>query len=210
MARRTGNRRKGNKVFGFILEGETEFWYLNMLKRHERQLKIKFKPQLSSKLSIDRQFSLAKSMSEDFEVVFWIIDLDTLIEESRVTTSGQEKPIDKFKRFRNAILKDYPNVTVVVNNPCFEIWILLHFKFTEKPYSNCDEVRREIVSFIQHYEKTKDFYTKWSNDIYTRFKDQLEAAKSNSESIGSFDPEFPEKTLSEMFEVFNLLFGKQK
>ena len=35
-------------------------------------------------------------------------------------------------------------VQVVLSVPCFEIWFLLHFGYSAKPFANCDDVIREI------------------------------------------------------------------
>ncbi len=43
---------KGSKTFAVVVDGETEVWYLQMLKRNERKLNVNIEPKLPSKKSI--------------------------------------------------------------------------------------------------------------------------------------------------------------
>lgn len=42
-------RRQVVPTFSFVVDGETEIWYLQMLKRNERQFKINIEPKLPQK-----------------------------------------------------------------------------------------------------------------------------------------------------------------
>ncbi len=44
----------------------------------------------------------------------------------------------------------------VVSNPCFEVWFLLHFRYTTHAFSNSTELIRELRRFISDYEKNRD------------------------------------------------------
>ncbi len=63
--------------------------------------------------------------------------------------------------------------------PCFEYWLLLHFKYTTKPYAATrsasvgEAVLKDLVKVIPAYEKG-------SAGIFSLLQDQLEYAKNNS------------------------------
>lgn len=44
----------------------------------------------------------------------------------------------------------------VVSNPCFEVWFLLHFRFTTHAFSGTAEIIRELRHYISDYEKNHD------------------------------------------------------
>ena len=57
------------------------------------------------------------------------------------------------------------NVSVFLSNPCFEIWYLLHFRYSTKLYGSNEEVIKELGSYISDYSKSKDVYDVIENKI---------------------------------------------
>lgn len=57
------------------------------------------------------------------------------------------------------------NISVFLSNPCFEIWYLLHFRYSTKPYGSNEEVIKELGSYISDYSKSKDVYDLIENKI---------------------------------------------
>ena len=47
-----------------------------------------------------------------------------------------------------------------VSNPCFEIWFLLHFKYSTSNFCSYDKVRDELLKHIPEYAKNKDVFEK--------------------------------------------------
>jgi len=91
-------------TFAFVVDGETEIWYLQMLKRNERQLRLNIEPKIPQRKSIEEQFNLVVDLSEsEYLKVFWLIDLDTIIKESRETPKGKRTPLQVFIEFRKTI-----------------------------------------------------------------------------------------------------------
>lgn len=119
---------------GFVLiaDGETEQWYVELIKKHY-DLRIKFKPELSCH-SLNEQFELVKeSINKGFEHIFWIIDFDTIQKENN-EANANNNVLHKFKQFyyKATSNKRWKNrLTVIVNNPCLEYWFYLH----QNPYS---------------------------------------------------------------------------
>lgn len=50
------------------------------------------------------------------------------------------------------------NVSLYLSNPCFEIWYLLHFRYSTKPYCSNDEAIKELNNYISDYSKSKDVF----------------------------------------------------
>ena len=57
------------------------------------------------------------------------------------------------------------NISVFLSNPCFEIWYLLHFRYSTKLYGSNEEVIKELCSYISDYSKSKDVYDLIENKI---------------------------------------------
>lgn len=51
----------------------------------------------------------------------------------------------------------------IVSNPCFEVWFLLHYKYTTHVYLNSEEVIRDLRNYISDYEKNMDVFGKLSD-----------------------------------------------
>jgi len=202
--------RKSRKIisqvtptFAFVVDGETEIWYLQMLKRNERQLRLNIEPKIPQRKSIEEQFNLVVDLSErEYLKVFWLIDLDAIIKESRETPKGKKTPLQVFMEFRKIIKRKYKNVIFIINNPCLEFWFILHFEKTSKLFDSCAKAETELKKHLKDYEKTQKFFTKQDNDIYIKLKRFLKTAINNSESLGQFDMDEQTKAICEMHLLF--------
>ena len=195
------------KTYGFVGDGETELWYLQMLKKNETKLTVTIKPELPQKKSVEEQFDYVVKMSDVHEKVFWIVDMDVIIRETREFKGPKDKtPAAILKQKYQLIQTDEKlkkKVIFIGNTPCLEFWILLHVLQTTRYYDTCDQVCHEIVKHepLTGYEKTKKYYLQ-ANDIYKRLKPYLATAKTNARQTGSFDPDNLQKGLSEMHKIF--------
>lgn len=54
---------------------------------------------------------------------------------------------------------DIISIEFIVSNPAFEVWLLMHFKYTTKEYLNGDAVIKDLEKCIPEYEKNKDIYS---------------------------------------------------
>jgi hypothetical protein len=191
------------QTYSFVVDGETEIWYLQMLKRNERQLKLNIEPKLPQRKSIDEQFKLVKDLSErEYSKVFWIVDLDTITKESREAPKGRKSPLKTLIELRKKLQKDNKNVISIINNPCLEFWFLLHFEKTSKLFDTCDKAETGLKKHIKDYEKTQKYFTKQDHDIYLKLIPLLKTAISNSSTLGAFDLDEKKKAICEMFLLF--------
>lgn len=44
---------KTNPTFAVVVDGETEVWYLNMLKRNEPNIRVSIKPEIPNNKSVE-------------------------------------------------------------------------------------------------------------------------------------------------------------
>ena len=194
---------KTNPSFALVVDGETEVWYLQMLKRNERDIRVSIKPEIPNKKSVEEQYNLVCDLSgKEFTKVFWVLDLDTVIKEENESPKGKKSPLKIFDEYRNDLFKNYPNVVVIVNNPCIEFWFLLHFEKTSKYFNTCSGAETQLKKHLKNYEKTQKFFTKQNDDIYLKLKPNLKTGIANSIALGNFDNENPKLAMCEMELLF--------
>ena len=204
----TNNRQQNGQrlrnSFACVVDGETEIWYLNMLKRNEPSMKsISIRPELPQKKTLEEQFKQVQTLAESYTAVFWIIDTDTIIKNERSFAGDRNKsPRVVLKKCVSA-LPD--NAIFIANTPCFEFWVLLHVLKTSKYYETGADVIEQLHKFdlLKDYSKTRKYFTQEGNDIYKRLKPYLEEAIANSKTTGEFDYENLEKGFCSMHKLFS-------
>ena len=207
------NIPKRKPRYAFIVEGECEFWYIQMLKRNERSLRVDLKPEIPQKKKLKDQFKKVTEASKEYDKVFWIIDFDVLIKESREIKKDTKTPIQFLKEYTLKISSKYDNIEVIINNPCVEFWFLLHFESTGKFFRNCESATKQLIKYLPDYEKNQRYYTKQNNDIYKKLKPRLKVAIDNSKKINDFDFNNPETGTCQMhlmYETKSIKDGLEK
>lgn len=58
MRRKQRKERNSTPAFAVVVDGNTEVWYLQMLKRNERDLRVSIKPEIPNNKSVKEQFDL--------------------------------------------------------------------------------------------------------------------------------------------------------
>lgn len=84
------------------------------------------------------------------DLAFCLIDTDT--------NTAKQVQIDKAIN-----LADSNHITLLLSNPCFEIWFLQHFRYSTKSYLTSDEVLRDLESYIPNYKKSLNIYSSIEN-----------------------------------------------
>ena len=192
-------RRGRNKLTkqAFAVDGQTEYWYLQMLKQNEPNILFDITPKILQKKNIDQQYELVIALSEEeYDKVFWIVDLDVFLKEEREKKSNSSS-LQKFLAYYKSLSKNQ-KVVVIVNNPCLEYWFLLHFRKTTKVFAACADAEKEVSQHLKGYEKTEKFFKKSNNDIYKQLKPYLKTAISHATALGSFDTQAYSRAMCEM------------
>ena len=130
------------------------------------------------------EYAIKRFEAKDYDHIFCVIDKD------------------KHPRFNDAILRmnDYKwrkkkegfkakTNRIIVSVPCFEYWLLLHFKKTTKVFSGngqqtspCKECLHELKNELTHYEKgNKSIYKLTKNRLETAIKHAKEIVTNKTE-----------------------------
>ncbi len=105
-----------------------------------------------------------------------------------------------------ALAREHKNhITLIISNPCFEYWYILHFGFTRRPYiqegnrSSGDSVIKELrqKEGMNKYQKGDKI------DIFSMLSERLEDAETHAEKIFSIAKEYSEYNPST--EVYKLI-----
>lgn len=110
--------------------------------------------------------------SGDFDKVFCVIDKDnhtTYFEALNIVQNVQLKPGN--------------TIDVISSIPCFEYWLLLHFRHTSKNYySGPGSVCARVISDLKKFPNMSG-YQKGDKNIYKMLKDKLDDAIKNAKII---------------------------
>lgn len=199
--------------FAIVVDGETEVWYFQMLKRNERSINVSIEPRIPQRKKLFEQFETVIELSKDYTKVFWVIDLDVILKETKEAKARKQTPFESFLGYKKSVDESYPNIKIIINSPCLEFWFLLHFEENIDIFKNCNEATLLLKKYLIGYKKTQKYFTKQDDDIYLKLKPNLENAFNNASALALFDTKNPYKGLSEMqlfFEAteFGQLFRK--
>lgn len=199
--------RQLRETIAILGDGECEFWYFQMLKRHEFQAPFAIKPELPAKSTLKAQFQRAVELSGEYDQVYWVVDLDVVLEEDRTWTKGGQSPLNEFNNMKGLLSKKHPNVQILINNPCLEYWFLLHFEKIRGGFSHCDAVRKALLKHLPDYDKNKKYFTQ-GTDIYQRLRPLLPEAIARSKAIGNWNPELPYSPVAEIGALVEKLHSR--
>ena len=201
---RRGRNIPTKQSFAVVVDGETEYWYLEKLKYNERDVNFDITPKILQKKNIKQQYKLVTELSEgEYDKVFWIVDLDVLLKQHQQKNSNPSS-LQQFLNYWQQ-LSNQEKIVVIVNNPCLEYWFLLHFQKTNKVFTACTDAEKQVSQHLKGYEKTEKFFKKSNNDIYKQLKPYLQTAVSNATALGTFDPYNHSKAMCEMPLLFQAL-----
>ena len=156
--------RNAKVTVAIVGDGQTERIYFADVRDTDRPANLSIFPDYPRKLgSYEGVLERAINLKAGYDRVFALIDMDKIIQDHTVAAYQQDKA--------NA---EASGVIVLENNPCFEIWLLLHFVYTGRLFNNCNEVVAELSrnNRIPNYAKSQRFLA--GAKLYRRYKDQLQ------------------------------------
>ncbi|UTA66706.1 RloB family protein [Emticicia sp. 21SJ11W-3] len=204
--RKTRKISSSNPTYAVVGDGECEAWYVNMLKRNERSIRVSIKPELQQKKSLSQQYEMVCDLSKSYDKVFWIIDLDAILLETRQHTNPVNKTaLQQFEAYKKEFKPEQSKVKIIVNNPCLEFWFLLHFESTNKYFDNCDKAGTQLKKYLADYKKSQKYFTQNNNDIYLKLKPNLGNAITNAERYDQTGLDLSSTSISQMYLLFQEL-----
>ena len=131
--KRVSKGRKINPTFYVFCEGESEKEYVNLLKRKYR-IPIEIKSKVEGSGITERSINNFKKQSPTHpkDKTFLIYDMDVASIVLR--------------------LRSIKNVNLILSNPCFELWLLLHYKDQKGEY-NCSQTENQLNRISGGYHK---------------------------------------------------------
>jgi hypothetical protein len=163
MARQAGTQRQQRYRVAIVGDGQTERIYFSDVRDTDRPANLAIFPDYPGKIGDYRGvLDRATVLLDSYNRVYALIDMDTVIRQTQLPAYNQAKG-----------LAQTAGIIVLENNPCFEIWFLLHFLQTGKLFNNCDEVSVELRknNRIPGYDKSEKFLK--NARLYHRHKDRL-------------------------------------
>ena len=195
---RTSKNKPASKTCAIIGDGFSEKIYFEGMRAHEKLSGLGIFPELPSQGAkggtFQKVFKKAKeSLDLNYDLVFCLIDMDTVFREGKIAVFEQER--SKIEK-RGAVVMEL--------NPCFEIWFLLHFQKTGRPFNDCDSVAREICKSTEFADYCKEQAYHQKQNFYEKLRPLLETAaipnsaflEKNRDLQGA---NFPRSQLFELF-----------
>jgi len=184
MRRRNRKKRSLKKSCVVLVDGESEISYINNIKTSN----LKVLPEIPKHKSLKEMYKLFKEKVKEFDIVFWIIDLDVVIRENNLS-----------------ILKDYIKNykdNIIINNPCLEYWFYLHFSQGKNFNNSCDDVissLKKIDDFFKNYTKSSKDIKKLVKYLTPHLDKACKNAKNSKCSLDTI------RSCSDMYKLIDIL-----
>jgi hypothetical protein len=154
-----------------VCEGaKTEPNYFNSLKTGYGLTSVKVRKSPGTDPRSIADYAIGECDNSEWERVYCVFDQDT--------PNCQEA----ISRIQNSSAGRSGKLRAITSFPCFEIWVLLHFKYCNRPFSKsgkksvCDNVVREVGNYIPDYSKGME-------DVFDRLTDKLQDALSHAKRL---------------------------
>ncbi len=179
-------------------DGQTEQYYFDHLK-YIQGYSYKIRPRLFNNLTIENaENHIDQLLLGDADLIFYITDLDIIINQSKQT---------QFQNFKYKY-KGNQNVIILESMPSIEYWFILHFHKTTKHFRYSKEAEEELRKKLKDYSKQKG-YMKNPRWVETLCEDnKLEDAIKRAEEVlsekksGQNDEFFPFTKVHKAIENF--------
>lgn len=196
MARHRKKKQARNTV-AIVGDGKTERIYFADVRDTDRPENLHIFPDFPRKVgSYNGVLKQAVDLKQDYYRVYALIDMDKVIRDHREEAYRADKAA-----------AEKAGVIVLENNPCFEMWLLVHFMYTGRLFNSCAQVSQ----LLQHryripgYEKSEKFCV--NAGLYRNYKTQLtEQGIPNARRLeynrADQDPLFPRAETFRFFEWY--------
>ena len=182
--------RKQKPLILIIAEGKnvTESQYFESFQRQHSGFNIKVLTpgNITDPAGMQRktlQYWKDKGLDEkQGDAAFIVLDLDCSSEKAqRIKKLAERSIITKF----------------IVSNPCFEVWFLLHFRYSTHAYASSTEAIKDLKKFIPGYEKNTDVAPIIADNLGTA----MENAKRLKDYFDEISAEWPSENRNPYSDV---------
>lgn len=171
-----------------VVEGHTEKIYFSQMRQALRMQNLSIEPKLSPKNDPLNIIETAeKEMNRaDFDHVWCIFDADTLSSDT----------------YRKAMRKaQNSGIHIAYSLPCFELWFLLHFRFTSRQYEKCSQVIQELLSHVDGYSKNQTWLKQ--KNMFSTYREKIADAIDRARELERFskDNHLAHGTTCEIYRI---------
>ena len=98
---------------------------------------------------------------------------------------GRDSVVDKLEAELTAMNRKRASthVEMILSAPCFELWLLLHFEFTDRPYTSVPGGRSACDDVIEQLQRHIPDYRKNTTDYLKLVMDRIDDALSNADQL---------------------------
>ena len=165
-------KRAEQKLILIFCEGEkTEPEYLanlrDRLKLTDVNIQVDERSRGRDPLKLVRA---AEAAYDNQDILYCVFDRDR--------HESWDKALARIKILQNK--KKAMPIKAITSTPCFEFWLLLHFKYSTKPYSYdgkktaCEQVIKDLKAFLPEYQKNPSAYF---DELFKKLNDAIANAK---------------------------------
>lgn len=200
------SKRRPSKSILIVGEGEkTERIYFYDIKRIEGLKSLEYVPQklpmtIVNKAISRQEIEIANESPIDY--VFCVFDRDQ--------HSCFEAAIQKLNEFN----RKYPlnKIELIITNPCFEFWMLLHYKYTTTQFvtKTGNTAKKQIMDVLK---KLDPFFENWKENtpVYEHLNQYRPIAIKNSRNLRkNHNSEPSENPFTNVDHIFEALFPSLK
>lgn len=202
-----GNRRRVNErkerptiLIGLEGKGESEKKYFQALnQKYRNHYNIRFATgnetdPIGIVKNVEDSIRNMGLDTKNGDLFFCVIDADYDSSKESVINKAKHRAKDK-------------GIKVIISNPCFELWLLLHFTKTTK-LMNSIEVERELKTYLSRYKKGQLDFSKFESKIDEAVK-RAKEIKEYCEQYRDGDGITGLAPITFIYEIVELLCGNK-
>lgn len=177
--KRGSRKRQVKKVILIVTEGSrTEPKYFDHFRTRNTNIDIRVVPSRSNGGETDYMSLVRKAiehqkkdqLSASIGDSVWVVADGDVNFNNPDPVNTRSKQLEKVRK-----TAERSDVHMVISNPCFELWYLLHFRYTTKYLKDYEAAKKELVTYFPEYEKT--------DDVYAQLLPHLEQAIQNARQL---------------------------
>ncbi len=188
--KRNTETRKQKPVILIVAEGEnvTESQYFKSFQRQN--------PTCNIRLALAKHVTDPEGMLKAIQIRWKELGLDARKGDKAYVVLDLDCDRDKARLIRK-IQKDSKETQFIISNPCFEVWFLLHFRYSTKQYLSGDAVIKDLKTFIPVSKKELDI----SSQLDSSRKTAIENAEKLRQYFDELGYEWPSIECNPMTDV---------
>ena len=146
-------KRKRNPILLLVLEGrnKTERKYFSHYQVRECNYKLVIKD--SGATDVMGMARRATNLYKEYQ-------MDAALGDRAFCLVDMDLREDKYNAYLKA-QQTYHNITLIVSNPCFEVWLLYHFTENPRAESSSQAVKEQMKKYVPEYNESMDVYAQY-------------------------------------------------